>query len=118
MFRNYFSVKNNLNDVSFFFSLFYFFPETKVQLGKQLISLSDFRHGKISFYFHFRKQNSCLKTYANIESPTKLAYPSSVQNLCCPLRKHDYSNIKKISHPKTENFQVKKLIFFKFLPKT
>ena len=25
----------------------------------------------------------------------------------CPLRKHTYSNIKKISPPKTENFQVK-----------
>ena len=36
-----------------------------------------------------------------------------------PLRKHAYSNIKKISPPKTENFQVKNFdIFFLFLLKT
>ena len=28
------------------------------------------------------------------------------------LRKHTYSNILKISPPKTENFQIKTLIFF------
>ena len=35
-----------------------------------------------------------------------------------PLRKHAYSNILKISLPKTENFQIKTLIFFTFLLKT
>ena len=30
----------------------------------------------------------------------------------CPLRKHDYSNILKISPPKTENFQIKKSEIF------
>ena len=34
-----------------------------------------------------------------------------------PLRKHAYSNILKISTPKTENFQIKTLIFFIFLLK-
>ena len=29
-----------------------------------------------------------------------------------PLRKHAYSNILKILQPKTENFQIKNLIFF------
>ena len=32
--------------------------------------------------------------------------------ITCPLRKHAYSNILKISPPKTENFQIKILIFF------
>ena len=31
-----------------------------------------------------------------------------------PLRKHAYSNILKISPPKTESFQIKILIFFSF----
>ena len=35
-----------------------------------------------------------------------------------PLRKDAYSNIQKISPPKTENFQVKTLIFFRYLLKT
>ena len=34
-----------------------------------------------------------------------------------PLRKHAYSNILNISPPKTENFQIKFLIFFIFLLK-
>ena len=34
------------------------------------------------------------------------------------LRKHAYSSIKKISPPKTENFQIKTLTFFIFLLKT
>ena len=34
------------------------------------------------------------------------------------LRKHVYSNILKISPPKTESFQTKILIFFIFLLKT
>ena len=34
------------------------------------------------------------------------------------LRKHAYSNILKISHPKTESFHIKLLIFFIFLLKT
>ena len=34
------------------------------------------------------------------------------------LRKHAYSNILKILHPKTETFQIKILIFFMFLLKT
>ena len=35
------------------------------------------------------------------------------------LRKQAYSNIKKVSRPKTENFQIKKkMIFFIFLLKT
>ena len=34
------------------------------------------------------------------------------------LQKHAYSNILKISPPKTENFQIKILIFFIFLLKT
>ena len=34
-----------------------------------------------------------------------------------PLRKHAYSNILKISPPKTESFQIKILIFFIFLLK-
>ena len=34
------------------------------------------------------------------------------------LRKHAYSNILKISSPKTESFQIKILIFFTFLLKT
>ena len=34
------------------------------------------------------------------------------------LRKHAYSNILKISPPKTESFQIKTLIFFTFLLKT
>ena len=33
------------------------------------------------------------------------------------LRKHAYSNILKILLPKNENFQIKILIFFIFLPK-
>ena len=37
---------------------------------------------------------------------------------CKPLRKHAYSNILKISPPKTESFQIKILIFFTFLLKT
>ena len=32
--------------------------------------------------------------------------------------KHAYSKILKTSPPKTENFQIKTLIFFKFLLKT
>ena len=35
-----------------------------------------------------------------------------------PLRKHAYSNILNILPPKNENFQIKILIFFKFLLKT
>ena len=35
-----------------------------------------------------------------------------------PLREHAYSNILKISPPKTESFQIKILIFFIFLLKT
>ena len=34
-----------------------------------------------------------------------------------PLRKHTYSNILKISPPKTESFQIKILIFFIYLLK-
>ena len=34
-----------------------------------------------------------------------------------PLRKHAYSNILKISPPKTESFQIKNLIFFIFFSK-
>ena len=34
------------------------------------------------------------------------------------LRKHAYSNILKILPPKNENFQIKILLFFIFLPKT
>ena len=34
------------------------------------------------------------------------------------LQKHAYSSIQKISPPKTENFQIKKLLFFIFLLKT
>ena len=34
------------------------------------------------------------------------------------IRKHSYSNILKISPPKTESFQIKILIFFIFLLKT
>ena len=42
-----------------------------------------------------------------------------VKLLCLiSLRKHAYSNILKFSSPKTENFQIKKLIFFIFLLKT
>ena len=37
---------------------------------------------------------------------------------CIALRKHAYSNILKISPPKTESFQIKILIFFIFLLKT
>ena len=33
-------------------------------------------------------------------------------HLACPLRKHAYSNILKISPSKTESFQIKILIFF------
>ena len=52
---------------------------------------------------------------------------ASDQGLDClpliPLRKHAYSNILQLSPPKkqqqkTESFQIKILIFFKFLPKT
>ena len=38
--------------------------------------------------------------------------------LCMSLRKHANSNILNISPPKTESFQIKILIFFKFLLKT
>ena len=37
----------------------------------------------------------------------KNTYHSGNTTLLQPLRKHAYSNIKKISPPKTENFQIK-----------
>ena len=43
---------------------------------------------------------------------------NSTHSFQTPLRKHAYSNIPKILPPKTENFQIKNLIFFKFLLKT
>ena len=51
---------------------------------------------------------TCLKNYKN-----KIALIENVEGLqwnfhkYIPLRKHAYSNTKKISPPKTENFQVK-----------
>ena len=39
-----------------------------------------------------------------------IGMPICVGNI--PLRKHAYSNIQKISHPKTENFQINSMIFF------
>ena len=37
---------------------------------------------------------------------------SGGRDISSPLRKHAYSNILKILPPKTENFQIKNLIFF------
>ena len=42
----------------------------------------------------------------------------SYMALFCPLRKHAYSDIRKILQPKNENFQIKVLIFLIFLLKT
>ena len=45
-------------------------------------------------------------------------YGGTVQHFSLPLRKHAYSNIWKISPPKTENFQTKNSDIFIFLLKT
>ena len=63
----------------------------------------------------------CCRADANIKS-LRLSRPelnTSQSAHATPLRKHAYSNILKISPPKTENFQIKKnLIFFIILLKT
>ena len=55
-----------------------------------------------------------------IECATVIRRHMNEGNLCLAdsLRKHAYSNVLKISPPKTESFQIKNLIFFIFLLKT
>ena len=48
---------------------------------------------------------------------TKLTFYFNIRNCDYALRKRAYSNILKISPPKTESFQIKVLIFFIFLLK-
>ena len=78
---------------------------------------------KISLHYVFKKMpylkwwlwSTCMHftKYVNI----KLA-KFSQHIIAVTLRKHAYSNILKISPPKTESFQIKILIFFIFLHKT
>ena len=64
--------------------------------------------------FHLQLINSALKTLCNHYAKLIMAcsWISLIVRYTCTVRKHAYSNILKILPPKTENIQIKILIFF------
>ena len=79
----------------------------------------------MSFQARLKEYNGPVKVNYNVVSYVQgdvFRPPRNTMTSCSEdksLRKHAYTNIKKISSSKTENCQIKKnQIIFKFLPKT
>ena len=85
-------------------------------------------HGEIKKITTFRLKKTCfiqsyeqdktISGYTFYFDISILKYGKYGEKEGISLRKHDYSNMLKISPPKTKSFQIKILIFFIFLLKT
>ena len=77
---------------------------------------------KINIYFYFSTKTYIVGTHSKrltcvfVEKSENYQYFSLKRWLIKTLRKHAYSNILKISPPKTESFHIKILIFFHISP--